>query len=165
MSQQPYQYGPYGPYGPYGHPYQQQPYGTSPYGPPVPPPRRDRRTAAWIAGTVVTVLTAIVVALAMTGGSKSGPEGVEVSRALYESTDRTWPLTVDTATLNCTGARDLPVATVTAPNGTTYGLNGLAMLDWPRVDPIWAVPEDGLVPRVSIADLLSEALNLCRATG
>ncbi|WP_436787910.1 hypothetical protein [Yinghuangia sp. YIM S10712] len=145
MSQQPYQYEPY---------MQQYPPSI-----PQPPPRRRSQTAAWTAG-IIAFLVAVFLGFAMSAGD-DGPKQTEVTRDGYEATGRIWPLTVDSATLGCEGGKDQPVATVTTAEGTTYGLNGVAMPDHPALAPIWRLDPEFPGLRVDVSDLLVEALGLC----
>lgn len=83
----------------------------------------------------------------------------EVSRAEFEAEGRTWPLTVDSGTLNCE-----PASSVTfRAGGTTYAVNGTAktMTDLPDIDPIWADDGSGLGLKVDIGDLIEAGLDLC----
>lgn len=72
-----------------------------------------------------------------------------------------WPLTVDTAEVECLpGDRYVVHA-----NGTTYGLNGLAMAGpdaYPSVRPIWRDDPNNPGSKVSIAPLIEAAKSTCR---
>lgn len=78
-----------------------------------------------------------------------------------------WPLTVDYGVVACesktAGGMNLQIATLTAPDGTVYALNGTAKShsDAADIEPIWADdPEvDGL--KISIGPLIDHALTFC----
>lgn len=78
-----------------------------------------------------------------------------------------WPLTVDYAVLACepktVGGMDLQIATLTAPDGTEYALNGTAKshTDVTNIDPIWAADPDIEGLKVGIGPLIDDALALC----
>lgn len=76
-----------------------------------------------------------------------------------------WPLTVDYAVLHCqpkeAGGYHLQLATLTAPDGTLYALNGSAKAHTPAkdIEPIWA-PDPATKARISIGPLIDKALTL-----
>jgi Protein of unknown function (DUF2511) len=73
-----------------------------------------------------------------------------------------WPLTVDYAVLGCEGGTVIQAATLTAPDGTVYALNGTAKdhTDYEEdIDPIWADASGGL--KVNIGPLIEQARALC----
>jgi len=78
-------------------------------------------------GLLLLVVTGLVVAC-------QGDTGA-VSREEYGAD---WPLTVDSGTLRCEGAG---AVVFRAPDGTDYGVNGLAA-DYADIEPIWADDPD-----------------------
>lgn len=78
-----------------------------------------------------------------------------------------WPLTVDYAVLACepitAGGMALQVATLAAPDGTVYALNGTAKdhTEAADIEPIWADNPDVEGLKVDISPLIDKALTLC----
>lgn len=78
-----------------------------------------------------------------------------------------WPLTVDYAILACepktAGGMDLQIATLTAPDGTVYALNGTAKdhTDYADLAPIWADDPDVEGLKINIGPLIDQARALC----
>lgn len=97
------------------------------------------------------------------------PDDLKDEPGLITRTDMgdEWPLTVDYAVLACesktAGGMDLQIATLTAPDGTVYALNGTALdhTDYRDVDPIWADDPDWKGLKISIGPLIDEARALC----
>ncbi|WP_258043809.1 YebY family protein [Mycobacterium kansasii] len=85
-----------------------------------------------------------------------------ISQATW--TDGEWPLTVPEGTLACESLGErMGRVTFTAPDGTTYAVNGLAKGTdrWAEIDAIWAsYPEDPLA-KVNIGPLIDRGLSLC----
>ena len=116
----------------------------------------------------LVVLAALAVAACSTStttpnaSSVEAPAGSigveEVSRGDFGAD---WPLTVDSGVLACQGAG---AVTFTAPDGTTYAVNGLAQsaTSYPEIDPIWA---DSGKLKVDIGPLIDRGLDLCAAGG
>jgi hypothetical protein len=99
-----------------------------------------------------------VPAFLLAGCGSSDGEGV--SRSNFESSGRTWPLTVDSGTLSCEpGSRVL----FTSEDGDVYSVNGLAKGDgdWLDIDAIWADDGSGLGLKVPMSDLTEAGLDLC----
>lgn len=77
-----------------------------------------------------------------------------------------WPLTVDYAVLHCqakeAGGYNLQLATLSAPDGTLYALNGSAKSHTTAkdIDPIWA-PDPDTGAKVDIGPLIEKARALC----
>jgi hypothetical protein len=71
-----------------------------------------------------------------------------------------WPLTVQSGTLSCDGPGSV---TFTAPDGTTYAVNGMAksFSGAPDIDPIWADDPDVPGLKISIGELIERGLALC----
>lgn len=102
--------------------------------------------------------------------STAAPSSRSVSRQTFASAGLQWPLTVDEATIGCTGnARWVRVG------GTSYGLNGIATVGrgYRPLEPIWAideamardlaragVPNDPPV-RINVGDMIQETGKLC----
>lgn len=129
------------------------------------------RLEAWLAGALL--IGPLVAACSSTGTSASPPTAAHSSTLVTSKADAglvtradlgsDWPLTVDKVYLAC---RPLPgnlqILTVTAPDGTTYGLNGVALdHNYPRIDPIWAADpgSDGL--KLDMSPLMDKASALC----
>lgn len=78
-----------------------------------------------------------------------------------------WPLTVEYAVLACepmtAGSMNLQNATLTAPDGTVYALNGTAKThtDAADIGPIWANDPDLEGLKIDISPLIDQALTLC----
>lgn len=78
-----------------------------------------------------------------------------------------WPLTTDYAILSCVPTTvadtELFLATLIAPDGTEYALNGTAKAhtDAADIEPIWAKSPDMDGTKVSIGPLIRQALALC----
>lgn len=97
------------------------------------------------------------------------PSAVANDPGLIVSTDfgDDWPLTVPYAVVHCesisAGGRVLLVATVDAPDGTTYAANGTAKDhgDFMDIDPIWAPDPDVDGLKISISPVIDAALALC----
>ena len=97
------------------------------------------------------------------------PAAIANDPGLVVSTDfgDEWPLTVPYAVVHCdeilAGGRLLQVATLDAPDGTTYAANGTAKDhgNYADIDPIWAPdPEvDGL--KIDISPIVDAALEQC----
>ena len=96
------------------------------------------------------------------------PAGIQGTPGLVTRTDLgdVWPLTVDYAVLHCqpkqAGGYNLQLATLTAPDGTEYALNGHAKSHTAAkdIDPIWA-PDSSTGAKVDIGPLLNRARALC----
>jgi len=102
--------------------------------------------------------------------SPAPPSSRSVSRQTFGAAGLQWPLTVDEATIGCTGnARWVRVG------GTSYGLNGFANVGrgYRPLESIWAVdertaaeyaragiPNDPPV-RINVGDMIQEAGKLC----
>jgi len=97
------------------------------------------------------------------------PSAVANDPGLIVSTDfgGDWPLTVPYAVVHCetisAGGRVLQVATLDAPDGTTYAANGTAKDhgDYADIDPIWAPDPDVDGLKISISPVIDAALELC----
>lgn len=102
--------------------------------------------------------SAIVLAAcgtAGTGGSViADPHSRVVSRADYGAS---WPLTVDGGTLRCEGAG---AVVFVGPDGTEYGVNGLAA-QYADIGPIWAADPTGIAPKMDIGTLIQDGRKLC----
>lgn len=72
-------------------------------------------------------------------------------------TDGPWPLTVPEGVLRC---RNMAV-TFTAPDGTTYAVNGTARSKYPGLEPIWKPHPEVSGARMDIGPLLNKGLTLC----
>lgn len=98
------------------------------------------------------------------------PNKLKHSRGLLVSTKfgAKWPLTVPYAVGHCqnitAGGIRLHIATLYAPDGTTYALNGTAKehTQYPTIDPIWADDPDVAGLKIDISPVLDRALNLCK---
>jgi hypothetical protein len=139
----------------------------------------DRREAQAAAGhqlgravlIVAGAVIALVVFVAIINGLSSDDSDVaeEAARSEVSASDygEEWPLTVDHGTLGCTrlgrvGSVDLQAATFTAPDGTTYALNGTARSHTRHAEirPIWADnPEFPGLKKELV--LIEDALKLC----
>ena len=78
-----------------------------------------------------------------------------------------WPLTVDYVILACepktAGGMDLQIASLTAPDGTVYALNGTAKshTDYADIAPIWADNPNVEGLKIPISPLIDRARTLC----
>ena len=78
-----------------------------------------------------------------------------------------WPLTVPYAVVHCeeivAGGRVLQVASLTAPDGTTYAANGTAKDhgNFADIDPIWAPDPDVDGLKIDISPIIDAALERC----
>lgn len=96
------------------------------------------------------------------------PADIQNAPGLVTRTDLgdTWPLTVDYAVLHCqpkqAGGINLQLATLTAPDGTEYALNGHAKSHTTAqdIEPIWA-PDPSTGAKVDIGPLIERARALC----
>jgi hypothetical protein len=114
------------------------------------PVSRFRHAAAF------ALVSAVVSACAGSTSTTSGGKSEHISRFTFHGA---WPFTVDRGTLAC-----LPIDQVifTAPDGTTYGVNGTARdHGYPDITPIWR--KDPTVPgtRVYSGDVIDAGLALC----
>ena len=101
-------------------------------------------------------LLAIVALVAACGGGDQSFRAV--TRADFGDD---WPLTVESGTLRCEGGgAGIGAVVFVAPDGTEYGVNGLAS-DYTDIDAIWADDPSGLVPKLSIGPLIEAGLELC----
>jgi hypothetical protein len=79
-----------------------------------------------------------------------------------------WPLTVPYAIVDCesktAAGRSLQIATLEAPDGRTYAINGTAKShgDYADIDPIWAPDPDVLGLKISMSPITDVALALCQ---
>ncbi len=98
----------------------------------------------------------ILAACTSSGGTDLGTNQQQVSSADFGND---WPLTVDSGVLACEGGA---AVTFTAPDGTTYAVNGTArtVTDYPDIDPIWA-DTAGPLPKKNIGPLIDLGLALC----
>jgi hypothetical protein len=78
-----------------------------------------------------------------------------------------WPLTVPYVVVHCEGitvaGRPHRVATLDAPDGKTYAVNGTAKnhSDYLDIDPIWAPHPDVSGLKIDISPVIDAALALC----
>jgi hypothetical protein len=78
-----------------------------------------------------------------------------------------WPLTVPYAIVHCESrsspGRSLQLATLEAPDGETYAVNGTAKShgDYADIDPIWAPDPDVSGLKISMSPVTDAALALC----
>jgi len=97
------------------------------------------------------------------------PAGVADDPDLVVSSDYgdEWPLTVPYAVVHCeeivAGGRVLQVASLTAPDGTTYAANGTAKDhgNFADIDPIWAPDPDVDSLKIDISPIIEAALKGC----
>ena len=99
------------------------------------------------------LLFVLATAAALTG---CGSDGRDVSRSGFEADGKTWPLTVDEATLSCDG-----MAVFAEVDGKRYAVNGTAKARAAILNPIWA--DDPNMPglKIDMSDLIDEGLALC----
>ena len=118
-----------------------------------------KRTKSALGAVALTTL-----AVAACGGSGGKPHSLHISASSFHGT---WPFTVSSGVVACRHpphSGPFGVVTFTAPDGTTYGINGTALdHGYPDVTPIWRKPAHPLVPgeRVSIGDVQDRGLQLC----
>ena len=73
-----------------------------------------------------------------------------------------WPLTIEEGTLSCVKQGSAEVATIIAPGGKWWALNGAAQSrGYPAIDPIWKDDPNNEGAKVSIRPLINAALKLC----
>lgn len=88
------------------------------------------------------------------GGGGSDSNERAISRSDYGAE---WPLTVERGTLRCEGAG---AVVFVAPDGTQYGVNGLAA-EYEDIGPIWAANPTGMTPKMDISPLIDDGGKLC----
>lgn len=95
----------------------------------------------------------------LTTGESSGQQPSETAVTFHEFGKR-WPLLVPDGTLRCESfGQGMGEVIFTAPDGTEYGLNGLASESYEDIDPIWREGAYGLKP--SVGPLINRGLALC----
>lgn len=96
---------------------------------------------------------------AQAGAKDSGHQASEAAVNFHEF-GKSWPLLVPDGTLRCGSfGKGMGEVIFTAPDGTEYGLNGLASDSYKDIDPIWREGAYGL--KVSIGPLINRGLALC----
>lgn len=98
--------------------------------------------------------------------AKPSPEVDVANNELFVSRSdygRRWPLTVSSGVLRCDEPGEV---TFTAPDGTTYWVNGTAgnaaaLNEWYRIDPIWKDDPADPYLKISIGPLIDDGLALC----
>lgn len=125
----------------------------------------NRTAPALIAATLLLAATAC-------GDGSTIPVGKPVSKTEFEQAGLRWPLTVDHGRIGCDGM----AAWFKTDDGAKYGLNGMAneAQGYSEIEPIWAEDEKLMaefkaagageevpVVRISIGDMIDEALKLC----
>jgi hypothetical protein len=111
------------------------------------------------------VIVLILCAALASSGCESNGASSDGNSAEVSATDlgSEWPLTVDHGTLRCDGSGGLGAVTFEAPDGSTYGVNGIALGQGaPDIRPIWADdPSLGQGLKINIGPLLDKGLSLC----
>jgi hypothetical protein len=113
--------------------------------------------------TVVVLLALAVFAVVQAAAASSVGSRV-VTRKQFGTA---WPLTISGGILSCTGT-GFGAVTFTAPNGTTFWVNGTAGDEapshgWRDIHPIWAKVKHPYFPgqRKDIGVLIDAGLKLC----
>ena len=106
----------------------------------------------------LALLVVPMLAVACGGGSSGGddPGTRRITRAGYGDE---WPLTVDSGVLSC---QQGTAVVFTAPDGTAYGVNGMAA-DYEEIEPIWAADPTGVAPKKNIGPLIDDGLDIRQA--
>jgi hypothetical protein len=87
------------------------------------------------------------------------PGGKQVTRDQFGAK---WPLSVDRATLHCTGTRGAGAVTLYA-DGITYALNLQAQgTGYAQPGPIWVDDKDNAGMKLPMGPLVVEGMKLCR---
>lgn len=118
-------------------------------------PARQRKPGEPPGWAKILILAFVAFAIGMAFVIGDGGHSKHVSRSNYPAT---WPLTVDSGTLECYSGR------VTIKVGTTqYALNGIAAGDgsYTPIDSIWA--DDPSLPglKKGLGVLINDGLKLC----
>lgn len=121
------------------------------------PPKRRRAgdPPGWLK---VLILAFVVFAIALVFVQSQGEDthSKHVDRAGHPGT---WPLTVDSGTLECIDGTKITIKV----NGTRYALNGLARSDssLPDFEPMWADDPSSPGLKMSVGPLIAEGQQLC----
>jgi len=112
---------------------------------------------------LIIAIVIIVGVVILTGGGSKPPDGVLITKQQFGTA---WPFSVPQGYVDCKGGgKNFGPVTFTAPDGTVYGVNGIALSDgYPAVRPIWLESTDPKSddPRVPIGPIIDKGLTLCQ---